>query len=181
MKKSLRLFPEKSKRVRVVSVKKSPAKPREFVSDTISHLSIFRIPRPNFASTLRFPEDITQLESANVSELLGKYTLLLTFAAQDLSELNQAGLRLDVMEKNRKYDLFTEKPQMNSLEKHKREAFFETDRQMRELYKQRAAVNIRKCHTEMFIANFDRYIVALSRELTRRSMSEDRERRYGSR
>ena len=34
-------------------------------------------PRPVFADTLKFPQDITELETENVSDLLGKYTQML--------------------------------------------------------------------------------------------------------
>lgn len=144
----------------------------------ISHLRLPRILRPKFADTLRFPEDITQLESANVSELLGKYTLLYTYAAQDMSFLNQESLRLESQERVRRFEVMQTNPRMNTIEKHKREAFYDSDSSMRQLQDQRTLVNMRKESTAMFMGNFDKYIQALSRELTRKSSIEERERRF---
>ena len=109
---------------------------------------------------------------------MGKYTGLLAYAHQDLSELNRESLRLDAMERERRFAMMQENPRLNTLEKHKREAFYEADRTMRRVFNQRTYVNMSKEHTMMFMANYERYIAALSRDLTRRSLTDEKSRRW---
>lgn len=147
----------------------------------ISHLRLPSVRRPDFADHLRFPEDITQLNGENVAELLGKYTLLYSYAAQDMAFLNQESLRIESHERIRRSEIVQQNPRINTIEKYKREAFFEADSKLRSLQEHRTVVNIRKETTGMFMNNFDKYIQALSRELTRKTTTEERERRFSSR
>ena len=150
-------------------------------SKLISHLRLPSVRRPDFADHIRFPDDITQLNGENVAELLGKYTLLYTYAAQDMAFLNQESLRIESHERVRRSEIVQNNPRINTIEKYKREAFFEADSKLRSLQNHRTVVSIRKETTGMFMNNFDKYIQALSRELTRKTSSEEKERRYSTR
>ena len=140
--------------------------------------SLFRrIHRPTFADTLRFPEDVTQLSAANVSDLHGKYTQLFAFANQELSLVNVRILELQTAESLRINAVFRDNPSLNQQERWRRDAVLDTDIEMEKIHRQLAMAKAEREMTQMYIGNFDRYLVALSRELSRKSHEQDLGRR----
>jgi len=177
----IRTYTIRPRSIRVVVRPKFSVRPsrKDTLPKLVSHLLLPRVRRPKFADSLHFPENITELASANISDLMGKYTLLLSYAQQDMAELNRETLRCDILDRNRRMELLREKPQMNSIEKHKREAFYDSDPVMRRINDQRIILGMRKEHTAMFLSNFDRYISTLSRELTRMALTDERMKKHG--
>lgn len=147
----------------------------------VTHLRLPEIDRPKWADGLRFPDDVTELTAANVSELLGKYTQLWTYVQQDLSRLEQETLKLDSAERERKHEIITGNPRINTIEKHKREAFYDGDSKMRGINRARSVIDLRKASSHSFLSIYDKYIQALSRELTRKGMTEERGMKYAPR
>lgn len=135
----------------------------------ITYEEMPKVQRPKFVDTLRFPEDITELSAANCSELLGKYTLLWTFVNQDMARLKVRLLRLQHQEGVRVSEMFRHRPQLNQIEKWKRDSVISEDTQVESLRRQTSAINVELEYSGMYLANYDRYILALSRELTRKT------------
>lgn len=145
------------------------AAPRTVVGASIDYGSLPHTPRPAFTDALRFPDDITELGAANISELLGKYTKLWAFVNQDRARLRVQLIRLQQQEGKRINNIFRQRPTLNNLEKWKREAVLSEDEVIEQIRANRAAVEIALTHSEMFLENYDRYTNALSRELTRKT------------
>jgi hypothetical protein len=127
------------------------------------------LPRPRFADTLRFPADITELTAANVSELLGKYTQLYAYANQELALLGVRLLRVQFQRDIRRNEIFRKRPGLNGIERWRRDAVLDEDSQMEQLGAAENLIERQKVMLQMAQTNFDRYLVALSRELTRKT------------
>lgn len=132
------------------------------------------IPRPKYADTLRFPTDITRLTAQNVSELLGKYTELAAYTSQELSRINIEVLRLQTEISSRRNFLFHRNPSMNAQERWRRDAVLDSDFGMEKFDREISNQKMRKEYTEMFLGNFEKYITALSRELSRKTHDQIR-------
>lgn len=128
------------------------------------------IQRPKFADSLVFPNDVTELTPENVSELHAKYTVLFTYANQELTKANVALLKLDTEEALRKTQLFIEsKGRLNHLDRWRRDSVLEVDNDIQRIAQQRGYYRIQKEFAQMMVTNYDKYINALSRELSRRA------------
>lgn len=138
------------------------------VTFTFNH-QLPEIKRPKFADTLRFPDDITQLTTQNVSELLGKYTSLYSYANQELSRINAEIIRLQSRSSLRTNQVFRTNPSMNAQERWRRDAVLSTDSKMEEIERDLGRYKMQKEFTQMYVENFDKYIAALSRELSRKT------------
>ncbi len=124
--------------------------------------------RPKFADTLRFPDDLTLLLPANISELHGKYTQMFVFANREATRLTVEILRAETQESMAVTRLFRRQPAINSQERWKRDAVVDSDAEIESF---RAAVARYKQERELarcYADNYDRYLAALSRELSRR-------------
>ena len=138
---------------------------------SVSHSRYPAVPRPAFTDRLKFPEEITELGSANVSDLLGKYTLLWSYVNQDAARLKVTLLRLQHQESRRTNDMFRENPRLSHVEKWRRDAVVSEDSYIEAVRQQISRAEAELEYANMYLANYDRYINALSRELTRK-MSE---------
>ncbi len=127
------------------------------------------VARPKFTDSLKFPEDITELGSANCSELLGKYTLLWSYVNQDVSNLKVRQLKLQQREQLRLNQIFRENPAVNRLEKWRKDSVIAEDTYIEAIRSAMLTTNMQLETMNMYLANFDRYINALSRELTRKT------------
>ena len=148
-------------------------KPKEIHGVDLKYSSLPEFPRPKFTSTLRFPDDITELASANVSDLHGKYTQLFTFVNQELSRVNQELLRKHTEENQIRNVIFRERPTINSQERWKRDAVVSEDPRMESIAADVQGLNIQKLQLQMFVDNYEKYLTALSRELSRKGAERD--------
>lgn len=131
------------------------------------------IVRPKFADTLKFPSNITELGTMNITDLIGKYTALYAYANQALSAANIEILKCQSAIDLMKQYLTRSNPMMNSQEKWRRDASVDSDPRMEKLIKDQNVARQRKEQCQMYVANFDKYIAALSRELTRKTHESD--------
>lgn len=136
---------------------------------SFTKLGLPEVFRPKFASTLVFPSDITELTAQNISDLIGKYTLLYSYANQELSKLNVLILQSERREEIRVNDLFRTRPSLNQIEKWRRDSVLAEDTEIEEIRTNINRLQIQKEFTQMYLSNFDRYVNALSRELTRKT------------
>ena len=132
--------------------------------------------RPSFADTLRFPDDITQLSAQNVSELLGKYTALQAFAI-----FEQAGLTIKELDKDREEALLRatiigERPNIQHLDRWRRDDILTIDPRWLALQDRSRRISQRKVAVSAYVAIYEKYSMALSRELSRKTSSGDGQR-----
>ena len=124
--------------------------------------------RPAFSDSLKFPDNVTELDVAGVSELLGKYGQLWCFANQGLSQVNVRILSAQLDESKLINSIFRENGSVNSIEKWRRDAVFDSDPQLEAIREKIQRLKMEKETLLMFVGNFDRHCQTLSRELSRR-------------
>lgn len=130
-------------------------------------------PRPKFADSLKFPNDVTQLTGQNVSELLGKYTQLLTYVSEQHTFATVSVLDLETRIVSLANRIVVEDPKLSHIEKWRRDQIVDSDPR---IFNLRVKLLEAKKHKEvayMYISNYDRYISALSRELSRKLATND--------
>ena len=154
--------------MKVVSKNKKPA-PVELGVTSIRYESMPQIAPPSFVHKLRFPEDLTELGTQNISELLGKYTLLWTYVNQDMARLRVKALKLSQKETNRINSKLREMPALNQIERWKRDALLAEDESIEFIRTEQTRTSMELEQCGMYLANYDKYINALSRELTRKT------------
>jgi hypothetical protein len=145
--------------------------------DLFTSLRFQRIQRPKFADSLKFPEDITELSPASVSDMLGKYTQMYAYANQELSLLNVALLGLQTQEARRTTEMFKANPSLNHQERWRRDCVVDTDPQIMNIQMEISLTKQSREVVQMFLNNYDRYLTALSRELSRKAHDNDLSRR----
>jgi hypothetical protein len=147
----------------------SPSRSSDLIGgSSVKYNKFPAIGRPSFTDKIRFPDEITELSDYNVSDLLGKYTLLWSYVNQDFARLKVRKLWLEQQEARRANEYLRTNPRLNHVEKWKRDALLKEDTIMEELQQQLTNVNAELEYTAMYLANYDRYITALSRELSRK-------------
>ena len=124
--------------------------------------------RPDFADTLRFPNDLTLLAPANVSELHGKYTQLFVFANREATRLSVAIMREETQESLAVSATFRRFPAINSQERWKRDAVLDSDPTIEGIRQRISHFRQEQETAKMYAANYAAYCAALSRELSRR-------------
>lgn len=124
--------------------------------------------QPSFVKTLRFPDDLTKLDGQNISELHGKYTQLYTYANQELCRINVRLIELQTKESLVQSAMIHERNGLNQIERWKRDAIIDSDPRMIAVKAEIARAKKEKEYNAMYLANFDRYLIALSRELSRK-------------
>ena len=148
------------------------------IGTKISGLNLPSFQRPSFADGLRFPDDITQLTSQNVSELIGKYTKLLCYVQEQYTNHAVKVMRLESAIQTLQSTVFIESPGIAHLEKWKRDQRMQSDSRMMGINIQLTEAKKFKELAYSYIQNYERCISALSRELTRKTASGDGAR-YG--
>ncbi len=142
-----------------------------------SHETIFgfrKIDRPKFIDSLVFPADtLTSLDSEQVSDLHAKYTLLYAFANQGLADANVSILKLQNQRNNRENELYRENPRLNNIEKWKRDARIREDTQIESFHFRLCYQHQVRITLEMLITNYEKFINALSRELSRKNFEKN--------
>ncbi len=133
-------------------------------------LGFRKIERPEFIESLVFPaETLTALDAEQVSDLHAKYTMLYAYANQSLADANVSILSLQNRKTERENTIFREQPRINSIEKWKRDAKLKEDEQVEYFNRSLTIHHVKRIQLEMMIANFERFIAALSRELSRKN------------
>lgn len=143
-----------------------------------THLQLPKIHRPKWTDKIRFPDDITELHSSNIADLLGKYTQLWALVNQDSCRITQELLRYDAAEQSRINEMIDRRPAINTLEKYKKDGVFGADPKIASYRRSRKSLHIQKAATEFYLTTYDKYINALSRELTRKATVETQGQRY---
>ena len=143
-------------------------KPKVVVGGELTFANYQEFPRPSFTDKLRFPDNITDLDSGGVSELLGKYTQLYAFANAEVCKANMALLRLDTRESLRRATLLRQQPSLNAQERWRRDTVLDCDADISALNAERLQHRLAKELAETARGNFEKYIAALSRELSRK-------------
>ena len=151
-----------------LKIKSASAKQSPVIQTAISYARFPRVSRPSFVEKISFPEDITELEPANISDLLGKYTLLQSYVSQDLARINVRILHLEGSKARRINEMFRVQMNLNSQERWRRDAIVEDDEQVEEINRQFLRYRTEKTYAEMYVGIYEKYISALSRELTRK-------------
>jgi hypothetical protein len=129
--------------------------------------------RPKFADKVEWPDDITRLESRNVSELLGKYTALLCYAGSQLAKSQVDLMKVEYQMSALETKIYIEEPTIARLEKNKRELKLSSDDGMIILESRRSILKRFIRLQEVYVQNYERKITALSRELSRKTASGD--------
>lgn len=157
-------------KIRLIPKSKKPAKDKK--PSLFTHLHLARQDRPAFADSLRFPDSLADLPPAAISDLIGKYTVLMVYAQQDLAEISRDLIRIDYEERNALAEMLVQRPQLNTIPKHQRDGVIETSPSIRFIRKRQTEALLRKEHTVMFVNRFQSFVNALSRDLSRRSISD---------
>lgn len=153
---------------------KKKKKNTDIKGTTVSGLKLPAVPRPDFLDGFVFPEDITELDPKQVSDLLSKYTLLYSYANQHVSKLSVKEIQLQTMESMRKNHIFRSRPYLNAQERWRRDSIIEEDRKIEEFRRRRSYLSQEKMLVQAYLDNYERYINALSRELSRKQFDHDR-------
>lgn len=132
-------------------------------------LGFLEVQRPAYADTIRWPDNITLLSASNISELHGKYTQLYCFANQGLAKINMDILRLQTEDSLRRNKIFRTSPHINSQERWRRDTVIDSDPEIERITKEIADKKQEREFVQMYVNNYDRYLTALSRELSRKS------------
>lgn len=109
------------------------------------------------------------LDSEQVSDLHAKYTLLYAYANQGLTEANVTIMRLHGQRGQRENEMYRRQPQINSLDKWRRDAKIREDEQIESINARLSHQNVIKAQLEMLLQNYEKFIAALSRELSRKN------------
>jgi hypothetical protein len=137
-------------------------------------LGFRRIDRPNYADTLVFPaQTLTSLDSEQVSDLHAKYTLLYAYANQSLAEINVEILRLQNKRGERENEIYRRNTAINSLEKWRRDAKMKEDTAIERLNFALTQEHFKRIQLEAILGNYERFIAALSRELSRKNFERN--------
>lgn len=136
--------------------------------------------RPSFTDRLRFPDDLTSLQLENISELIGKFTQLLAFANAEACRFKVDLMHVESAETLRRRELMLTQPAMNSLERWRRDSTLDLDMQVMELERRKISLRTQLLAAETARDNFDRYVWALSRELSRRGFDRPSFHSYNS-
>lgn len=142
----------------------------------IGRLEVGRIPvfeRPAFTDTLRFPDDLTQLVSANLSELIGKYAKLTAYVESEATSWVVQEQRVIYLLEEAETNFMRDNPKLLFLERWRIDRKLQQEESVRIL--QRRLVNIRalKERALSLVRTYDRLSNALSRELSRRLATND--------
>lgn len=136
---------------------------------TETYVNLPSFERPKWADNLRFPDDITQLNAQNVSELIGKYTALLCYVQEQYSRLCVKLVSVESQAQQLESRIYLDTPQIAHLERWRRDQKINADSRMLGLKIRETEVRKHKEVTWSFVQNYERCISALSRELTRKT------------
>jgi hypothetical protein len=138
-----------------------------------TRLDLPRFSRPKFADSLKFPNDITQLSAQNVSELLGRYTQMLAFVSEQHTIATIRILEAETRLSHTASKIVIEDPKLVHLERWRRDQVVDTDSRMMLLKADLLKAKKVREVGWLYCQNYERYISALSRELSRKLATND--------
>lgn len=124
--------------------------------------------RPKFADTLRFPADLTALQTENVAELHSMMALMYAYANGRRAEASAEVIRLEAALRLLNAGMFTECPGMAQLQKYQQAIKTESDPRWQRLTVALTKVRQQQEVYTAHMSNYDRFMFVLNRELTRR-------------
>ena len=125
------------------------------------------IHRPEFTDQLRWPDDLTVLPAKSISDLLGKFTALQVYANQEHARIQSLLVEAQTEIQLRETEVFRANPAMNHQERWKRDAVVSSDPVIMELTRRIGRLKAEREYASGFALNYERYVNALSRELSR--------------
>lgn len=130
--------------------------------------------RPKFADSIVFPADVTQLTSVEVSKLMGQYTQMHVWAAAHAAQL---GMRIAEMENlldRTRVSIYQDSPgTLTALNKNEREEKLLTYPEVRTIKVKLRTLHATRQQAETHAQCYERFIMVLSRELSRKTASND--------
>lgn len=130
--------------------------------------------KPVFADKLTIPADITQLDSQDVSRLMGRFTAVQAWVGQQLADLEfkiaRAANALDAV----KASLYSEQPHLlTRLNKNQKEDTLSTYPEVQKLEFMIRSLHAARRQHELMSSSLERVVMVLSRELSRKTASRD--------
>ena len=159
-----------------MKVQKVQKKEAEKLLGYQTQLQLPAFKRPAFADSLKFPDDLTELTSQNVSELLGKYTDLQAYVNSQRTSYIVECLRLQTLMERLETEAFIEQPQIAHLQRWRRDQKINSDSRMRDLKAKYYWYSQLREVAQLYFDNYQAYIQALSRELSRKLATNDGQR-----
>lgn len=138
--------------------------------DVQRRLGLPSFERPKFADSIRMPENILDLEPANITDLIAKFTEMLAYVTFERARCEAEITSLLGHLKKTKVGIFITRPGINNQEKWKRDSVVDSDENVlsteEQISRLKSEVEIIRCYCD----NYERYVAALSRDLTRRKL-----------
>lgn len=130
--------------------------------------------RPDFADSILFPADITELDSAEVSRLMGSYTEMQVWAATHAATLGMRIAETENMLEAIKSNIYGNSPSiLTSLNKNEREEKLSTYPRVQKMKHQLRLLHAERSRAETYASSYERFVNVLSRELSRKTASRD--------
>lgn len=142
----------------------------------------FRLPvitRPDCADTVVWPGKLTDLTPENLSDLLGKYTAMLAYVTHVAAEATAEAIKLEAEKAQATTALYVQEPRLANLDKWRRDLKLDALPEIEAVNIKLTTMKIRRTMAEAYISTYDRYIAALSRELSRRISAGEARMRNG--
>lgn len=131
--------------------------------------------RPDFLGTLKFPVNITQLDAASLSGAIAKFTAAYAYACSQRARYDMMIIAAESREYIARSQLFKTRPALiTTLERNKRDAILDTEPEIVEAKLAIADARAKREWAYSQIQAFEKMLMALNRELTRKmSISTD--------
>lgn len=124
--------------------------------------------KPSYSGTLTFPEDVTRLSLSEVSKYHAQYVSLHCYALSRLTDIRIKLLRMDSERTVKRNTLIRNVMTYGARERWKMDRTVETNPEVEKLAADMALVEAQKMEIELYVSVFEKYALALSREITRR-------------
>lgn len=144
---------------------KTPEEPKVGSSN---HWLFQPIERPEYTDSIKFPDDVTRLTPADVSKLHARYTALYAYAVAELAKVDVAFLRCRSTCSVQKNNV-TRTGHTYGKNKHQIDVQVRLDKRLEDLELLAHEAEAKKIILTGYVEVFDKYIAALSREMSRRS------------
>lgn len=132
-----------------------------------------QFPRPKFADSLVFPDDVTKLGNSNVSDLMGKYAALQAFVEQECCTWSIELLRTEEMLERAKDEYIRQNKGCLSFDRWRLDIKIRESDVVRALVRRRSNILAFKERAASMVRIYAQLINVLSRELSRRLSTSD--------
>lgn len=130
--------------------------------------------RPKFADSVVFPADVTQLNSVEVSNLMGKYTQMQVWASAYAATLGMRIAETENLLDRIRVSVYAESPStLSALNKNEREEKLLTYPEVRNTKLKLRSMYAQKAEAESHAECYERFVMVLSRELSRKTANRD--------